>query len=272
MQLAITLVGAGHYARDLILNKYLENKNCFVRCSLSPNSKIRGIGSIRSAKDWSKTYGEPSDLDVFDLCIHCRDIPKVLKSLIRIGAKNFILPKPVALTTKDWKTLVGLEKKYELNITVASQWFYSKKIDHLKRTLKRSEIVKTWFNFSQGYKPNGYTCSTALLPHMLQIAFLLGLPTKGRNFKVIKKGSNLGVINGNTEFYTDINSVVKMQKLIIYNRDTKSAVNLLSDEDNLKEMTDKTVKFFLNGDEKGVLTLDKYEPIARQQIKIENKI
>jgi hypothetical protein len=59
---------------------------------------------------------------------------------------------------------------------------------------------------------------------------------------------------------------------VIYEREAKSSVNLAGNEDNLKIMVDRTINFFLKGDTKGVLTLDRYRPVVNKQIRVENLI
>jgi hypothetical protein len=179
----ITIVGAGHYGRDLIAPKYKANKQCTLRAVISPHtiegyllgSGLEGIEVVRTLKEWYVRYGAPTTRDVFDLCVHHHILPSIVKNLAAIGAKNFIFPKPVALRAYQLAAFLRLKQKHNLKIAIASQWHYSRVTKMCREAFQKigpGNIKKITLDFSQSYNPaqlENYSPTTALLPHMLQI-------------------------------------------------------------------------------------------------------
>ncbi len=316
-KLKITIVGAGKYGRELIAPTYKKNKkvvvNAFISRSASKKKLEEGtrdnIRIIRSAGGWKKVFGKPTKNDVFDIALFPEDAIRQLKELVKIGARNFILPKPVATTVRELKSIVKLQKKYKLSILVSSQWYYSEITQQISKEMKKingMQIAK--LNFSQcieNKEGNRYTPINALLPHLLQIAYSAGLiiPKKRYRTKVEKtSASSIKVTktSGNQTILleSDIQSVKKERMLQIYDQKGKIVitVDFLSEfkdrrcvrplaiwknghsqeiyEDTLGKMVDQMVNAFIQRNiqkNKTILTFKKYLPIINEQIQIGKK-
>ena len=148
----ITIVGAGVYG-SRIASKYKKTNAVKIKAVVSrhkPKSEsFLSIPFYNSAKAWQKNFGLPGKNDVFDICVHHNILFGILEEFARIGGKNFILPKPIALNKKDLLKIKQLSLRYKLNILVASQWYYSKLVAEISDFVKknRSEILKR-INFS----------------------------------------------------------------------------------------------------------------------------
>ena len=186
----ITIVGAGHYGRELITPLYKKNKRCSLKAVISPTiekevlkgSELEYLPLFRNIIEWRETMGESTISDLFDLSVHPHLLPGLVEELAAIGAKNFVFPKPVARNGEDLKKLSALKRQYGLCIVVASQWHYSEVTTKLKELIekisKESVITKIYFDWSQSMSRrqlNIYTPASALLPHMLQIIHSIGL-------------------------------------------------------------------------------------------------
>ena len=74
----VTIVGAGHYARNLIGPKYLKSQYAQLKAVLSPSvseetvlrSALSGVPLFRNSSEWVETNGVATIDDVFDLCVH----------------------------------------------------------------------------------------------------------------------------------------------------------------------------------------------------------
>lgn len=319
----ITIAGAGHYARDLVAGKYLSSRNGRIRAILSPTVSKKtlaacGLGEVplvRSPSEWVQAFGRPSGRDIFDLCVHSPVVTGLAKDLARIGVKNLVFPKPVTLSREGLLELFRLKSRYGLRITVASQWHYSGLMPRLRILLR--EISKKWtlnravLDFSQTFSPEQlahYNPSTALLPHMLQIAFSSGLwRLSGKDIvrtvqnspsalevKLRQKGGPVPEVI----FITDLTRDKKARTLFLYAKGKVDPVltadfiglpdtgcgeghwaaweglQLIVWEDNLKTMVEKTLAVFTARTRKEghILTLERYAPVMRLQIRIEETL
>lgn len=195
-KLRITLVGAGHYSRDLIGPKYRENPDVELFAVISRSasveslkgSALEGLPIFRNADEWKKSFGMPTERDVFDVAMFPEYAADALKDLVAIGAKNFILPKPVATTGAQLDDLMKSQKEHGLKIMVASQWHYSELPKRLAEEMKKAgDVSSVEINFSQPFsneRLKRYTPVNALLPHLLQIAHSIGLNGRLKEVKL----------------------------------------------------------------------------------------
>lgn len=190
LKMQVTIVGAGHYGRNLIGPKYIKNQYAQLKAVVSPtveektisHSALAHVPLHRTLNEWEGKHGQATDMDMFDLCVHAPKIPSVVEKLVKIGARNFIFPKPVALTRDNLDLLLNTQKKYDLKIAVASQWHYAEITKQLKSSIenlrKKKGIRKVEINFSDfqsDEKLKNYTLTSVFLPHLLQILYSTGL-------------------------------------------------------------------------------------------------
>lgn len=315
-QLQVTIVGAGRYGRELIAPKYANNSSCFIKAVIDPlvSGKLlaKGVlGSIPlcgSAAEWLDTHGRPDAGDLFELAVHYDALPGLLEELSRAGAKNFVLPKPVALDDKTLAYIKKLQKKFKLNYAISSQWHYSevtrlvgKCIQDMK---KGGECMRVKFNFSQFFSHEQlkhYSSRTALFPHILEIIYSTELSDFKKIKVQVKKISNsylncviaLGSVM-TIEILSDLRAKEKARSMeagsmkvdflasfkdgaavkypsVVYRGKTTKIK-----EDNLQVMVDVIVSAFLRyaniAEDKKVLTLEKYNPIAEFQVFLESNL
>ncbi len=177
----VTVVGAGHYARNIIARKYAALPQCRLRSVLTPrttltdlaNTPLGNVPLVRSVAEWTAQFGAPSPDDLFDLCVHVDSMLPILRRLLDIGASKFVLPKPIATTAEDLNALERLVETSGAWVTVASQWHFSEVTRSLRSAmLALGSLANVTAVFSQNFTPHQlahYTPATALLPHMLQI-------------------------------------------------------------------------------------------------------
>ena len=138
----ITVVGAGVQGTRMA-EKYSKFSTARVRAVISAHKPKGGplanVPFFTSAKAWEKAFGRPDVDDVFDLCVHQDILLRVLIECIRIGGKNFILPKPIALTQKELDHIDELITRYKLKIVVASQWHYAALIARLEEFVRKNK-------------------------------------------------------------------------------------------------------------------------------------
>ena len=308
----ITIAGAGYYGTQ-IAQKYKKFQQIKLKAVVSKNKIIeKNAGTFLdvpffiSAKMWKNQFGIPTKLDVFDLCVHQNILLKLLGEFIDIGAKNFILPKPLVLTGKELDLLQHLVIKHDLNIVVSSQWHYSSIIKEIQDFVKknRSKISHVDINFSRSFtqdRVQKYTAMSAFLPHMLQILFDTNIIKSSDSF-AIRHVSNLKI---NLQYYStilvnvesDLSVSENKQILNIYFKDDAkpafsvdfsrttnsdgsikfpsiSSIRGSSDikEDVLEKMIEESLPFFeLNTTPRlsaNVLTFDLYILVAREIVKI----
>lgn len=184
-KIAVTIVGKGSYGK-LIARKYIENPAVRVRAFVAPRpkkveGKLAHITTVRTAGAWKNKFGFPRKHDVFDLCIHQPILLQTLQEFVAIGARNFILPKPVAVDKKGLDALQQFIKVNDLKVVVASQWYYShlvKELAEITRDLGKEKVHRIKVSFShsfEGKRGQHYTPVTASLPHVLQILYSAGL-------------------------------------------------------------------------------------------------
>ena len=175
--LNITIVGAGSYGAR-IADKYAHHTGARLKAVVSRRKPRSGVLAevtfAASAKAWRGQFGKPNAQDIFDLCVHHPILANMLTDFAAIGAKNFIVPKPVALTRDDLTQIESLVRKHKLNVYVASQWHYATLTQNIARFVAKNKtrIVRAELEFSRPMEPEQrthYTPETALLPHMLQI-------------------------------------------------------------------------------------------------------
>jgi hypothetical protein len=177
----VTIVGAGHYARSIVARKYTECPRCSLRSVISPRvmpaalleTPLAGLPLWRDAAEWRAQHGEPDVHDLFDLCVHPAVLLPALRPLVQIGARAFVLPKPLATTQADLNAVTSLLRECGARAAVASQWHYSQVTAAVRQASRHlARPIRIEMNFSQRFEPwqmRRYTPHTALLPHMLQI-------------------------------------------------------------------------------------------------------
>ena len=316
----VTIVGAGHYARDLIARKYQSRRSCRIRAILSPTVSKATLAAydlgkpplVRSPSEWFRAFGRPTRSDIFDLCVHFPVVPGLVKELARSGAKNFVFPKVATLSWEGLRDLLRLKNRSGLRITVASQWHYSGLMPRLRALLrvlsKKRKLDRAVFDFSQTFSPeqlDHYSPSNALLPHILQIAYSSGLcrfdgkgdlKTRQRSWSALEvRLREKGGLVPEVLFVTDLARARKVRTLSLFVKGETAPV-LTADfiglpdagcgeghwvaregkkyvvwEDNLKKMVEETLAAFKSWTRKKgpALTLERYAPIMRQQIRIE---
>ena len=112
---------------------------------------------------------------MFDLCVHQSILTDVLADFVAIGAKNFILPKPLALTHDELALIETIANKFRLQMSCGVA-VALRDINARSGTLRclahKARIARAEIEFSRPMEPEQrarYTPATALLPHMLQI-------------------------------------------------------------------------------------------------------
>jgi len=177
----VTIVGAGHYARSIVSHKYVDCPRCELRGVISPHAPperllgtpLDGLPLVRSAAEWQRLHGDPGDRDLFDLCVHPDAILPTLLPLVDIGARLFVLPKPLATTRAGLDDVVAVVRDAGLRVAVASQWHYSRVTAAVREAVTAMKPpLRIEMDFSQRFdalQRQHYTPYTALLPHMLQI-------------------------------------------------------------------------------------------------------
>ncbi len=177
----VSIVGVGHYARSIVARKYRECVGCRLKGLISPNAEqsvldgtaLAGLPLARTAEEWARIHGPPGDSDVFDLCVHPDAIMQALPPLASLGARRFVLPKPLATSRTELSAIVEFVAAERLVVAVASQWHYSSVTAAVRDAVAAMpRPLRVEAEFSQPFTPQqlkSYTPYTALLPHILQI-------------------------------------------------------------------------------------------------------
>ncbi|PIR41927.1 MAG: hypothetical protein COV30_01100 [Candidatus Yanofskybacteria bacterium CG10_big_fil_rev_8_21_14_0_10_37_15] len=300
----ITIVGSGAYGTK-IAEKYKRFNDVKIRAVIS-RSKPRSdvffdIPFMISAIEWKSNFGAPSKNDVFDICVHQNILIGVLSSLIHIGARNFILPKPIALNKEELDHIQKLTLQYKLKVLIASQWHYSDLVKKIAEFLennrhKTSQIEIVFSRLFDSNRKSLYSAQTAFLPHIIQILHDLKLiknnsyPTiecvsnekikiRYTGNKLIRAESNIAgdrsaslkiFLNKKVEpiLVADFSGVFGPNGFIMFPKVTIKGKNIEIKKDVLEAMIKKNISFFEGGSKSAVLTLDKYLPVARQIIRI----
>lgn len=235
----ITIVGAGAYGKR-IAGKYRKFETAEIKAVISrrePDPEaFSSTPFFTSAVAWKKKFGIPSSDDVFDICVHHHLLINLLEDFVAIGAKNFILPKPIALNNKELLQLEKLVERNKLKIFIASQWHYSSLVKEIKDFVKehKKDISSVNVVFSRSFeeaRKNSFTSKTAFLPHILQILI---------NTKLIK---------GKEDFAIESSSEKKIK--ITY----KGKIKVHIESDIIAKEKEETLKIFLKGDTKPKLSV-----------------
>lgn len=302
----ITIVGAGvHGTRMAGKYRKFETANIKAVVSRSKPSAATwtGVPFFTSAKGWKKEFGTPGRHDVFDLVVHQDILLKILKDFVAIGAKNFILPKPIALTSVELAEMETLVARNKLKILVASQWHYSTFIPQIASFIKKNkkDIASVEVVFSrlfEGNRADTYTPTNAFLPHILQILADLALitetslpmtesisdtkiklrykekftvcvlsdlrePKQQETLKIFLKGKKTPTL------VADFARVATPSGSVVYPSLTIAGKKHKVQEDVLEKMIDSTLRYFTRrADDTDTLTLGAYEPVARQLVRI----
>ena len=294
----ITVVGAGVQGIR-IADKYRTFPNVHLRAVVSPHKPasetLRTIPFFTSARAWKKALGRPAADDVFDLCVHHDTLLRILTECIRIDVRNFILPKPIALTQKELDRIEKLAARHKLKIIVASQWHYAELVSHItefaqknKKNLSFVEIV-----FSRPIDPvrrGKYTAQTMFLPHLLHIAAEIRVITSRSRPQVDvhtrEKISVRYIGTPEVRLETDLMAIQRTEALYIYlkgqkkpalvanfagTRDANGFYTSLTVggkkrriyEDVVEAMLTQALPYFSGGQPKNVLTFERYRPIAQ---------
>ncbi len=293
----ITVVGAGVHGTRMA-EKYGKFPTARVRAVISPHKPKEGpltdVPFFTSAQAWKKEFGRANADDVFDLCVHQNILLRVLTECIRIGVKNFILPKPIALSQKEFDQIDALATRHKLKVIIASQWHYAALVSHIKEFVQKNKknISSVEIEFSRPIEQarrSTYTALTMFLPHLLQIALSIGVITNGSRPKVdVSTREKVSVrYTGAHEvrLATNLAATEKTETVRIYLKGKKKPVlvaNLTGTwdtngfytsltiggtkrrvhEDTLEAMLKHTLPCFNDGRTKGVLTLKRYRSVA----------
>ena len=259
----VTLVGAGHYARDLAYPLYSKNPRCNVKATISPHSSIPGVPVFKSVQEWEDCYGRAKEDDVFDMCVFADAINPLLFAIAEIGGKKFVLPKPISEDVTDLLRLFSLRDKYNAEIYVASQWFYENEI-YEKSKWERG-IVK--IIFEESFENDNYGAFNSFLPHALQMCHSMYIEGFGKTYFPNRPSKK------RFEIWTGIVRPVIIEINLGCHRKTrtirigKTEYNLLGRHEPFTIMIDSMVKGFC-GEPVIIQTLDNYYPIAKQYLDI----
>jgi len=302
----VTIVGAGIQGARMA-GKYKEYRAARIRALIGnkqPTADLwKGVPFFVSAKEWKKSFGKPSKKDVFDMNVHQNVLPLLMKEFIKIGAKNFILPKPIALTQAELATINKIAVRYKLNILIASQWHYSACVPHIAKFIKKNKntisVVEVVFSrLFEGARQDTYTPMNAFLPHMLQLLIDLKLvsgssipciesisdtnvclhyagdikvrivsdlraPKQEETLKIFLKGEKTPSLIANFVRTTTSSGSITYPSIIVDGK--KRYVR----EDVLEVMVGSMMRYFNRTSfEPAALKLKAYEPVAQQLVRI----
>lgn len=235
-KLNVTLVGAGHYARDLIYPKYKAHPGWNVKATISPHSSIPGVRAFVSVAEWESCYGTAKADDVFDLCLFPYLLPAMVRIVGAIGVEKIILPKPIAEDVDSLSRLCQAIADFGIKAVVASQWCYD---IELRRKLYGENKVR--FVFSQRFKSKQQDLVNAFLPHAMQLCRY----TRGDIKIDFKRGPE------------------KIRKVRI---NKGRSIDLVKRGDLLKDMVDDFYQHFAHGRSCG-LSLHNYLPVAQMYLR-----
>lgn len=293
----ITIVGAGHYGRNLIAPIYASlprvRFQAIISTHITPEilekTPLAGVPILRSFKEWKRLFGTPTHEDVFDLCVHHPILPELLKKLSEIGGMHCILPKPVAVTQKNWDVISRVCKKYNLRCAVASQWYYSRLTTTLaaayKTLAQKTPVRRIAMECSQEFTDMQlihYSPISGFLPHMFQILSSIGIQLAALGeCTVIRKDLRYEIKYGRPvpiSMVTDMgprpHAAKKVRTVRVFTEENLPALETdfyKIEENVLLTMTKKilvafaeeTVPFVENHE---ALSLENYGPIARELI------
>ena len=260
MSIKIVIVGAGHYAMDLIMPQYIKHNNFTIKAVISPKTAIQDFTCYKTVKQYKDACGYAID-EVFDLCVHTNKIITIMKSLIAIKAKNFILPKPIALSREDLCAISLLEKQHNLKIAVASQYAIDNGFKDFTKSLKIKSIE---FVFSQTLKK--YSVFSSFLPHILQMC---SLPIGKPKIEFIDKHKlELHYMAGKVKVFVKIDNLsVERHRFIKLCLNKGSAIMSLANNNSFPAMLDGMYGYFKH-DIPTSLSLKEYLPVAKKLIEV----
>lgn len=281
----ITIVGAGVHGTRMA-GKYKKCKATRVRAVVSnrqPTAEAwAGVPFFVSAKEWGKRFSKPGPKDVFDMNVHHNVLLSLIKEFVSIGARNFILPKPIALRRADLVALNVLARRHKLNLLVASQWHYSSLVDDIARFIRKNkkDISRVDVTFSALVGPERRSnAGSAFLPHILQILTDISLVdatsiplVEDISEKKIKFHYAVGIP---VHAESDLTVPKRMLLLKVYLKD-KNKPALVADfatehlrEDVLEKMIAHTVRHFEKpATMSTALTLSVYQPVAEHLVRL----
>lgn len=293
----ITIVGAGHYGRNLIAPIYASLPRVRFQAIISPHIRsetlektpLAGVPILRSFKEWRRLFGTPTHEDVFDLCVHHPILPELLKKLSEIGGTRCILPKPVAIMQRNWDVINQISKKHALQCAVASQWYYARLTKTLaaayKTLAQKTPVRRIAMECSQEFTPTQlmhYSPISGFLPHMLQILSSIGIPLAAlgertatrKNLRYEIKYGRPVPISMVTDMGPRPHAAQKVRTVRVFTKKNVPALeaNFYKIEENiLLTMTKKILVAFAEetvpfAENREVLSLENYGPIARELI------
>jgi len=259
----ITLVGCGHYARDIVYPIYAKHPMCKVKATISPNSILPGQGAMcfKSVKEWVDVFGAPNEDDVFDMCVFAGVLNPLIQELCDVGARKFILPKPIADIVTRLMGTHYLKAKYGADMLVASQYWYD---SELYSTIKSNHDI-LMILMEQEFDNKKYNAFNSFLPHALQICHSAGCglgarPVISADFKSIRiLGGNLRPVE------IGIRSDSKESRRVV--SAGRAFVDLLNRHTPFENMIDSMIRHFA-GEAVPVLDVYGYRPIAIQYLEL----
>lgn len=311
--LNVTIVGAGYYGL-LISKKYAKNANTHLKGIIDPNpnkkkmqeNPLNKLPVFCSPKKWEEKFGKPNSKDIFDLCVHEMILISVMDNLIKIGAKNFILPKPIALNEENLEKLNRMVTANNLNVVIASQWHHAKLTQKIKEAYhethkKYGKPSRIDIVFSKKSEPSRehHTPITTFLPHVFQIIHTSKITDINKLSFEIKHICPEKIILESADKETKINiesnlsTTAREQKIKIY-FGNNCEPHIMADfagifdngrfveypyinyknrihpvvEDVLENMIEKNLAAFTSN-KKETLTIGNYIPVAKKIIEIE---
>jgi hypothetical protein len=242
----IVLIGCGSYA-NLIYSKYKLFDNIkilgIISRDINKRGKIKDLCFFTSIKEFLEVYNNISEI-YFELCIPSDDIFDYFKELINQNVKNFIFPKTFTKCIEDINKIKHLKEMNNLNIIIASQWFYSdilKRINKIITYKKGIKEVKSIIIFKHNIdndRRKHYRISNTLLPHQIHILIKSGLLINNMDsmkFEIIKQSiyevhfkisQFVNNVNYFVEIINQINSVYNKEKTLVIYIDEKEVINV----------------------------------------------
>ncbi|MBL8025241.1 MAG: hypothetical protein JNL74_02460 [Fibrobacteres bacterium] len=251
--LEVLIVGAGHYARNLISPKYRKNPGIHI-CGVVSSSatdkslettSLSGVTIYKTIEDFILYNGRSSIAGIIaDLCLHQTELNSYVEKMVEAGFRNFILPKPIASTEDELHKFSTLRDQYGLKISVASQWFYSEIVRELHRLIGCHDgKVTAELNFEQCFSAaqrEKYITTNALLPHMLQIIHTTNICNLSKEHETVildqcEDYLKIKIRPDNSSFadsvilYTDLTSQNKRRELTVYSEESRASQLLSAD-------------------------------------------
>jgi hypothetical protein len=185
--LNVTLAGAGRYGMGLIGPKYANNMfpNAQLTAVVDPyipedtfnTSPLKDKALYRNPDEWANRPGRSSNphQQVVDLALKPELIATSIQQYAGLGVKNMILPKPVAFTKADLKTIEAEENEHHLKLGVASNWAYSSIPVEIHRSIEAAKqqgysVQRVEMNYDKERgSMEGTTPTYCCFPHAMQV-------------------------------------------------------------------------------------------------------